>query len=48
MAKRILSVQPIYYSQNKEMCTNFLVRLSKGMLQEIAEYGPECGELKLD
>jgi len=44
-SKKIRSIQPIYYSVNEDICKNQLVQLSKGALQEIESYGPECGEL---
>ena len=43
-AKQILSVQPIYYSINREMCNEVLKPLSAGMMNEINSYGPECAE----
>lgn len=44
-AKNIMSLQPIYYSVNKQMCEEHLQSLSMGMLEEIPFYGPECAEV---
>ena len=48
-ARQILSLQPIYYSIEPSLCdpdnhASGLLPLSEGMLQEIAAYGPQCGE----
>jgi len=40
-----MSVQPIYYSVDEDVCKNVLVAISQGMLQEIPSYGPSCAEL---
>ena len=45
-AKKIMSIQPIYYSIDRNMCLKTLKPLSHGMLQEIPQYGPTCNFTK--
>lgn len=40
--KFIESLQPIYYSLDREMCTEVLISLSSSHLDEIGGYGPTC------
>ena len=40
-----MSIQPIYYSINEEMCKNILKPMTKNLINEIPQYGPECSEV---
>ena len=44
-AKEIMSVQPIYLSVDEDMCKNTLIDITRGMTQEISEFGPSCDEI---
>ena len=37
-----MSIQPIYYSINEDMCKNILKPMTKNLINEIPQYGPEC------
>ena len=43
-SKFIMSLQPIYYSLDEEMCTEVLTSLSASHLDEIGGYGPTCAQ----
>mmetsp|Transcript_31059 Transcript_31059/g.41169 ORF Transcript_31059/g.41169 Transcript_31059/m.41169 type:complete len:186 (+) Transcript_31059:372-929(+) len=47
-SKNIMSVQPIYYSIDKKMCTEVLQSLDQGLLNEISSYGPTCAEVEAE
>lgn len=44
-AKQIMSVQPIYFSINEDMCKKVLKPITRGMLEEIPHFGPSCDEI---
>ena len=44
---QISAIMPIYYSRNEEMCKNYLAPISRGMQEEISEYGLECNDAEL-
>jgi len=43
-AQDVVSVQPIYYSVDEQMCTEYLQELTSGMLEEIPAFGITCEE----
>ena len=40
-----MSIQPIYYSINENMCKNILKPMTKNLINEVPNYGPECSEV---
>ena len=40
-----MSIQPIYYSINEDMCKNILKPMTKNLINEVPNYGPECSEV---
>ena len=40
-----MSLQPIYYSINENMCKNILKPMTKNLINEVPMYGPECSEV---
>lgn len=43
-AKQTMSVQPIFFSVNRDLCENYLDGIDMAMMDELTHHGPECSD----